>query len=377
MKHHNHYARVYSGQAYALTGAIISVEVDITNGLHSFTIVGLPNKAVEEARDRVSSALKNSGFPSPKQENKKVVVSLAPAELKKEGACYDCAIAVGYLLAHNKISTNASDKLFVGELSLDGSVQPAQEILSIIRSAKQQGITECFIPEENTPIATLIEGVTIYPVTHLTDLVHHFALYPEERRPIKPTHSNNPQTTATNTNDLEHRYELFSSIIGHKSAKRALQIAAAGSHNLLLIGAPGTGKTLLAKSLCELLPRLTYEASLEVTIIHGTIASSPTTELITNPPFRSPHHTSSAASIIGGTNGHPGELTLAHHGILFLDEFPEFDSNRGVTTTTRRGNHYCCPQQGSCYASSANPSGCSNEPMPMRTLWIGSHYLYL
>lgn len=329
------FARVYSGQPSITGGTIISVEVDITSGLHSFSIVGLPNKAVEEARDRVGSAIKNSGLPSPKQENKKIVVSLAPAELKKEGAYYDCAIAVGYLLASQQITCDPSYMLFIGELSLDGTIQPVQEILSIISAAQSFGITECFVPINNAALASLIPGVMIYPVSHLREVIAHFTTNKEEQVGIIPfivdtQKSINQKSEVFSNSNIDPQIDsslgnLFNSIIGQTTAKRALQIAAAGGHNLLMIGAPGTGKTLLAKSLVELLPKLSHDASLIVTSLHSTIAPTPITKLITAPPFRAPHHTSSAASIIGGTHGRPGELSLAHHGVLFLDELPEFD----------------------------------------------------
>lgn len=322
--HIKNFARVYGGQPHFLGGTIISVEIDITNGLHSFSIVGLPNKAVEEARDRVGSALKNSGFPSPKQENRKIVVSLAPAEIKKEGSCFDCAIAIGYLLASQKISFNPDNKLFIGELSLDGSVQPIREIISVIQSAQKQGITECYVPRANAPMAHLIEGVTIYPIDNLRQLVEHLDAPHESSHTPSPLTSYTLMTVPAETTSLSGA-QLFDSIKGQETAKRALQIAAAGGHNLLMIGPPGTGKTMLAQAFAELLPELSYEASLQVTTLHSSFSDSLITSLMRTPPFRAPHHSSSVASIIGNGTGRPGEITLAHHGVLFLDEFPEFD----------------------------------------------------
>lgn len=311
------FSRVYSAQPYQLQGHIVTVEVDITNGLHSFTIIGLPDKAVEESRDRVSSSIKNSGFVSPKQENFKTVVSLAPAELRKEGSYFDLAIALGYLLSSHSIDFEPEQKLFLGELSLDGSVQPVGGVLPLVQHAKQNGFTEIFVPRKNAREAALVDSVVIYAVDTLQQVVNHLTnsvkLIPE------------PQTT------IDFNYEPrmitdFFDIKGQEMAKRGLEIAAAGGHNIIMYGPPGTGKTMLARAFSGILPALSIDEALEVTGIHS-ISGKLSEPLIIHPPFRSPHHTSSYVSLIGGgTIPKPGEVTLAHRGVLFLDEFPEFET---------------------------------------------------
>lgn len=311
------FSRVYSAQPFQLQGHTVTVEVDITNGLHSFTIIGLPDKAVEESRDRVSSSIKNSGFVSPKQENFKTVVSLAPAELKKEGSYFDLAIALGYLLSAHSIDFDPEQKIFLGELSLDGTIQPVGGVLPLVQHAKQNNFTEIFVPRKNAEEAALVSDITIYAVDHLKQVIDHVTGVEK----INPT----PKTEVNLELSSNITTDLFD-IKGQEIAKRGLEIAAAGGHNIIMSGPPGTGKTMLARAFTSILPALSLDEALEVTGIHS-ISGKLQQALITHPPFRSPHHTSSYVSLIGGgTIPKPGEVTLAHRGVLFLDEFPEFET---------------------------------------------------
>jgi len=309
------FAKVHSAHVSLLDSHIVDIEVDLSKGLHSFSIVGLPDKAVEESRDRMAAAIKNSGFKSPKAKNQKVVVSLAPADIKKEGPHFDLPIALSYLLASGDISFDPKKKIFIGELSLDGFVREASGVLPLVERAQKEGYTEAYVPKENTVEAALIEGISVYGVKSLTQVIDHFS--GKQKIEMSPV----TKITAEENEALTD----FSDIKGQETAKRGLEIAAAGGHNIAFSGPAGTGKTMLARAFPSILPTLSYEETLEVTTIHsvaGTLRGS----FLTDPPFRSPHHTSSYVSLVGGgAIPRPGEITLAHHGVLFLDEFPEFD----------------------------------------------------
>jgi magnesium chelatase family protein len=321
----SNFARVFAAQPALPAAQLVSVEADLARGLHAFSIVGLPDKAVEEARDRVASAIKNTGLTSPKSTNKKIVISLAPAELKKEGAAFDLPVALSYLLAAEDIDFDPEGKLFAGELALDGSVRPIRGVLSIALLARQEGFKELFIPEENAEEASLVSGLRIYPLRTLAGMLSHLS----KKGPIFLS----PHTAQPRTSEAEDAEFSLSDIRGQESAKRGLEIAAAGRHNIALYGPPGTGKTMLARAASALLPPLSESEVIEVTSIHsyaGTLHSG----AMLRPPFRAPHHTSSYASLIGGgAIPRPGEVTLAHRGLLFLDEFPEF--HRDVVNALR------------------------------------------
>jgi len=311
-------ARVKSAAVVGLDGQLVDVEVDISPGLPSLTIVGLPDAAVQEAKERVRAAIRNSGLTFPM---KRIVVSLAPADLKKAGPAYDLPIAVGILLSSEQVAADVAQTIILGELSLDGSLRHTNGVLPMVALAQQEGFATIIVPSSDAREASLIPKIGITPITSLSQLVSYFrGEIPAPRfdgeEADEPVPSPLPGLSGT---DLAH-------IKGQEHAKRALEVAASGGHNVIMCGPPGSGKTLLARSLPAILPPMATEEALEVTKIYSVSGLLPSdTPLITQRPFRFPHYTISSAGLVGG--GHwpkPGEISLSHRGVLFLDELPEF-----------------------------------------------------
>ncbi len=306
-------AKVKSAAIVGLEGEMVDVEVDISSGLPSMTIVGLPDAAVQEARERVRAAIRNSGFDFPL---KRIVVNLAPANLRKAGPSYDLPIALGILLSSEQISADVSGAIFLGELSLDGSLRHTSGILPMVALAKEKGVKEVIVPTADAKEASLVDGAKVLPFSSLPELIRYLkGEIPAPKYELKRD-DELPPSTAIN----------LAYIKGQEHAKRALEVAAAGGHNLIMCGPPGSGKTLLARSLPSILPPMTMEESLEVTKIYSVSGLlPPDAPLIRERPFRAPHYTISNAGLVGG--GHwpkPGEVSLSHRGVLFLDELPEF-----------------------------------------------------
>jgi magnesium chelatase family protein len=381
-------SKIFSAAIVGLDAQIIEVETDVSYGLRNFTIVGLPDKAVEESKERVGSAIKNSGFKSPHHQPQRVLVNLAPADLKKEGSLYDLPIALGYLLTSGQVKFNPQNTICVGELSLDGRLKPVKGVLSFSLTAKDKKWEQIILPKQNAVEAAFCLSQTnseenklkIIGVESLKEAVD----YLENKKQIAPF--------KINLNDFfeKPRYSIdFGWIKGQESSKRALEIAAAGGHNLIFQGPPGAGKSLLARSLPSILPDLSFEESLEVTKIYSIAGLLPKDKpLINLRPFRSPHHTSSEVALIGGGNPpRPGEITLAHRGILFLDEFPEFHRDvleslrqpleEGKITISRAREHLTLPASFTLIAA-ANPCPCGyykdpNHPCSCTTSQIAKY----
>ncbi len=310
------YARTKAAQPVGAGGEIVTVEADVTRGLHAFSVVGLPDKAVEESRDRIAAAIRHAGLKSPKAENKKIVLSLSPADLKKEGSHYDLALAVSYLTATGALPEDNGDSLYCGELALDGTLRPVRGILAQVMAAKRAGIRTVFVPEGNAEEALLASDMTVYAPASLSAVVAHLS----GKKKLEAARKGSKKAMPPSAVDL-------ADIKGQESAKRALEIAAAGRHNLVLYGPPGTGKTMLARALPGILPPLSDDEVLEATAIHSTAGTLQGEHAVVWPPFRAPHHTTSHTAVVGGgATPRPGEITLAHLGILFLDEFVEFES---------------------------------------------------
>ena len=360
-------AKVISAAVVGLDAVPITVEVDIAAmGLPSFTIVGLPDKAVEESKERVRAALKNSGADFPA---KRITVNLAPADLPKEGPAYDLPIALGILIASEQLTKNSvvEESIFLGELSLDGSLRRIWGVLPSAIMARDKGFQNIFIPEDNLEEAAIINKIKVYPLQSLRQVFDHFStlILPQgQQKVISPAKALKQNFKSNSQDDYD-----FENVRGQESAKRALEIAAAGAHNILMKGPPGAGKTLMARSFSTILPKLTFEESLEVTKIYS-VANLLNREnpIITSRPFRSPHHTTSHIGLIGGGNvPHPGEISLAHRGVLFLDEFPEFPRQvlealrqpmeDGHVTISRAAGRVLFPSRFTLVAA-ANPCPC-------------------
>src|SRR3989344_1667627 len=358
-------SKVFSAAITGLDAKLVEVESDVSHGLRSFSIVGLPDKAVEESKERIESAIKSSKLLSPHQRTFRTLVNLAPADLKKEGSLYDLPIALAFLIASKQASFNPKGKIFLGELSLDGTLRPIKGALSFALMAKKQGFNQIILPKINAKEASIIKDIQVIGVDSLAQTM----AYLENRQKIEPF------LATENPEQNQGDYVDIGWVKGQEYAKRALEITAAGGHNLFFSGPPGGGKSLLAKSLPSILPRLTFDESLEVTKIYSVAGLLPENKTLVNfRPFRSPHHISSDVALIGGGSPpKPGEITLAHRGVLFLDEFPEFHRDvleslrqpieEGKITVSRAKHTFTFPSRFTLIgASNPCPCGYFNSP---------------
>ncbi|MFH0739612.1 MAG: YifB family Mg chelatase-like AAA ATPase [bacterium] len=378
------FAKTFSAALQGIGATLIEVEISVNQGLRSFSIVGLADKSIAEAKERVSSAIKNIGLSSPNSQTKKVVVNLSPADLKKEGSHFDLSIALAYLLATEQAVFDPSKKLILGELALNAELKPIKGAFSFALLAKESGFAEIILPTQNAKEASAANllsptnEIKIIPVENLQQAI----AYLEKRIQIKPFQSNLDEFKPNNNFEIQWHW-----IRGQAHAKRGMEIAIAGGHNLLLQGPPGTGKTLMAKAAISIMPALLKEEILELSKIYSAAGLlSEELPILFHRPFRSPHHSISESVLIGGGNPlRPGEITLAHKGILFLDEFPEFHRDvleslrqpleQGEIMVQRTRQSFCFPARFSLIAA-ANPCPCGNNGSPDKECTCSNSQVY-